>query len=389
MAGGDSLVGQAQITLFPSEHLFRSIPRRVGPAGAFVAGTVLYVVVPVVAASFDGTLFIARGLFSSENQYIYLLPALFATVAHYHRESAYLLDKLVARGVLTTAPNSTSHASTPADHAQHAQIARIVERVSASPLSRIGALIPFVIAILTPLMFLLNGADPAIRPGFVRAIVGDDRHAVGWLFAEDGIRPIAYYFSVVFHGVGMAVLAAWAFSHLRAARVLRQLFDEANGVRVNLRILHPDGCMGLGPVSELVRHCAVVLVLISLVVFLWTTGFLLVGDGFRALADPGFLTAWGCYVTFAPLLFFAPLVSARRQMWLLKERTLAALGQRIFATPDLEETVKWAGQYAPVQDARVWPFTVATVSSFVASLGGPLVITAISELVKGVVENVR
>jgi hypothetical protein len=92
---------------------------------------------------------------------------------------------------------------------------------------------------------------------------------------------------------------------------------------------------------------------------------------------------------FAPLLFFAPLASARRRMWILKEETLKTLGQKIqnASTSDPGALAALADTYKRTQEANVWPFTWTTLSSFIASLGIPLLVTLASELVARLIKG--
>jgi hypothetical protein len=50
---------------------------------------------------------------------------------------------------------------------------------------------------------------------------------------------------------------------------------------------------------------------------------------------------------------------------------------------DLAELKTIAEHHQLVEEAGVWPFDVRTVVSFAATLGGPLIVTLLTELMKG------
>jgi hypothetical protein len=289
----------------------------------------------------------------------------------------FLIPRLIARGVLAAPRDESGEA--PGDDL--ASVRRELASLARTWLGRIGRAVPLVVAAVVPALFLLNGASPEMRPPFIRALLGTDVHTPGWLFEQAGVRPVAVYFSLMLHGAGLAVLMAWAITHLRSARLLGRLLARDSVMRVRLRILHPDKCMGLQPISDMVRQSAIVLLLISLTLFLWSAGFLLGGPAEAILANSGFRVTWTCYLVFAPLLFIAPLASARRRMWDIKEETLARLARQIQERDGLETSKELSELYQGAQQASVWPFTWATLSSFVASLGIPLLITVATQIV--------
>lgn len=165
--------------------------------------------------------------------------------------------------------------------------------------------------------------------------------------------------------------------------------------------------MGLGPISDMVRMTAGVLIAISFVLFMWQVGVfypilgkpgtlysiwqskierLQTGQGTGLLNLPaiGTLAAWLGFCIFSPMLFFAPLTSASEQMRLKKERTLAELGIELTRKQSIEETETKSKHYRLVQQARVWPFNVKTIASFIAALGTPLLLTLVTEFLKAI-----
>ncbi len=355
-----------------------------GPALVLATAVIAYCLIPVVWAAQAGTLRGRTGLLVAENQYLPVVPALLALICYYYRETSFLFDKLMARGVLT---DGRSAATT------RARLAEVVDDTRRSAAGRLGAALPFVIGGLAAALFLTNGSPPASRWPLLRALVDPEPHSETWLFAAAGVRPVAWYFIPAFHGIALGAVAAWAFGHLRVARVLSRVLRGDAGLDVRLRCPHPDGCMGLSAIADLVNQTVLVLIAISLMLFLWTGGIAVAaapGDATtstlaaslaRLGANEGFVVAWSLYCGFAPLLFFTPLAVARQLMWRTKQETIAAAGMRVMALPPGPERTAADAAYRRIQRAPVWPFTWRTLSSFATSILLPLVLTVLSDIV--------
>ena len=161
-----------------------------------------------------------------------------------------------------------------------------------------------------------------------------------------------------------------------------------HGLRVQLRVPHPDSCMGLGPVAELVRHCVLILVTLSLLLFLWTGGATGTGDfvaRLRRLLEDDFAVPWSFYCFFSPILFFAPLAAARQRMWTAKQEALAAAGTQVMRTPVASEPQSPEVLFARIEGTSVWPFTWRTLSSFASAVLLPLLLAILTELLIRVV----
>lgn len=354
-----------------------------GPLAAFMVATLAYVIVPWIWAFSDGNLTEVSGgdaFLAPRMRYVFLLPFLFAAIANYYIESSSLLGKLVKRGIVRS---RSQPAGTSGDKDALQPLDDVVAGVREGRLARLAAPLPWVTGVVACVLFFINGNPKWSLFGFLK------EHTPDWLFSEAGIRPVAFYYVPAFLGVGLAIIVMWGMSHIRIARVLRALFRRKD-FEINLTLLHPDGCMGLGPIGDLTKSLVAVLVPLSAVLFVWSTGMRERAGAevvFSELLDPGILAAWVAYLLGAPLLFFLPLTTARAQMSELKERKLAALGRHLAEVDSVAVDGrivmddKIVSVYRRVQQAAVWPFTFRTVSSFVASFTTPVIIAALTQLV--------
>ena len=121
-----------------------------------------------------------EALMAPVNQYLPVSPFVLAAIAHYYRETHFLFDKLIARGVLT-------HASGDDVLTQEA-IGRIGHDLAGSWVGRLGSAAPYIVLVVTPLAVFINGLKP--------------HHSGNWLYMKGGgIKPIAWYFVPSFlHG---------------------------------------------------------------------------------------------------------------------------------------------------------------------------------------------
>lgn len=163
--------------------------------------------------------------------------------------------------------------------------------------------------------------------------------------------------------------------------------------------------MGLGPIGDMVKSVATVLIALSFLFLMWQTGeyYSHLAKGVTPLTSlrtnlagvqaggthtpdlpaAGMLLTWFAFCFFSPLVFFAPLTSAKQAMAALKRATLLELGANIVESPSIDHA-QLSKHYRQVQEARVWPFNVQTVGSFIATLGSPVVVTIVTEIVKQV-----
>jgi len=357
------------------------------PGLVFAGSIVIYLIVPILWSYSDGNLVghvvendvYVEGFLSARNSYVFALPFMFAAVINYYLNTTFVVDSLVSRGVLESICTGDLHKL----------FAKHRHRWKTNTLTAI----PAVVAIALFIWFLLNHSHSG--------------RSTTWLFYQkDAPRPIAYYYAAIVHGFAVYVLLSWGLLHFRASHKLHRIFKDKKRFRINLVVLHPDDCMGLGPISDMVRMTAGVLIAISFVLFMWQVGvfYPILGEpgtlysiwqsrierlqrdhhtDLLNLPGMGTLAAWLGYCVFSPILFFAPLTSAREQMQLKKERILAELGFELTreTTEDTETKFK---QYRLVQQARVWPFNVKTIASFIATLGTPLLLTLLTEFLKAI-----
>ena len=242
--------------------------RGIGPAKVFVLALFVYLIIPVLWVNSAGHLFnqtdttgqiVLGGFLAPDNSYLFFLPILLAVIFTYYFEACDTIQKLCNRGVLyiTREPEEGSesvsaqaHESDPGD-----VVGCLVDVVRATWWSRVLRWFLIGIGISIPVIFLINGTFLSER--------------VTWLFSKDGPRPTAFYFVTVLHGAGLYIIFGWVINHLRASYLLKTIFDQTTlpNMRVRLNVLHPDGCMGLGPVSDLTKAATLGLIGVSFVIF--------------------------------------------------------------------------------------------------------------------------
>jgi hypothetical protein len=356
-----------------------------GPGSVFAVSFILYILVPAVWATREGNLVghdDVDAFLASSNSYVFAIPFVLAAIAAYYRGTSDVLDRLME--------SKTLGRNTQLLHSTLAEAKR-------APWSRILSACSTAAAIVIPTLFLLNRNHLATET---------------WLFSSPSTpRPVAFYYVALFHGLFIYILASWTLLDLRASAVLRKIFKSKSGFTLKLVLLHPDDCMGLGPVEDMVNSVAIVLISLSFLFFMWQVGecysILTKGRGhsplrilhdhlvniqtgsetFLHLPAIGMLTAWFAFCVFSPLVFFAPLTSAEQAMAAIKRSSLAELGARIVDSSSVDQIHELSRYYRRVQKARVWPFNIKTVTSFFASLGSPAAVAILTEILKRILDR--
>lgn len=354
--------------------------RGVGPGIVFALALFAYVVVPGVWAYRDGNLVTHDGVdafLTTRTSYVFAIPVVFAGIFAYFQSTTDVVARLVASATLAGDEDAFE---------------QIVTNVHQSLGSRLMAAFVAVSAMALPILFLLNSAHPT---------------EVTWLFSNPHHpRPVAFFFAPAVHGGAIFVFGTWVLHHLRASFVLRRVMDQREGFAVRLTILHPDGCMGLGPVGDMVRSVSTVLIALGLVLFTWQAGSFysnVVSRNdpsplvtlFRDLAElqagkaptqtlpvVGVVLAWAAFGICAPLVFFLPLKSAKQAMQSLRTRTLNDLSRRVAREQGALDDKDLVRKYLEVHQARVWPFNVKTIATFVLTLASPIALTVLTEIAK-------
>ena len=371
-------------TALPSLHRSVAVLRLLrtpwlGPGILFSITFVAYVLIPAAWAFRDGNLVAHDGIdafLTARNSYVFAIPLVFAAITSYYRETSDVVARLIATRVVDGTP---------------AAYAAAVDAVQSAWWSRGLSVLFGLTGVVLPVTFLWNLEHAA---------------SVTWLFSTpDTPRPVALYFVPLFHGLGIFVFTTWVLHHLRASAILHRILRRESDFVVRLTILHPDDCMGLGPVGDMLKSVAAVLASLGLVFFTWQAGTFysnVVGPdpspvalvleylgkmqsggaptrGFRELT---MLTAWVAFTFFSPLVFFAPLSSAKEAMQSVKKDALLKLGARLVSVDGVIRDPALVRVFRRVQKARVWPFNVRTVASFVVTIVGPLALTIVTEIVK-------
>lgn len=364
----------------------------IGPGSVFVAAIVIYIVVPAVWSFVNGTFHTMElggrrleGFLQPINANLLALPFLYAFIFNYYRNARGVIKHLVDRGVLKPEDRSGGNDS---EDSGAILDTRTVRRVTYSCRSIFSS------AILIFAAFVL-----AVYP----IASGYTRDTFNWMFTGTGTRPLGVYFFIAFNGFGVYLMGGWALNHLRLSIGLRSLFrDKDAEERFKLATLHPDRCMGLGPVSDIAKSAALVLIAVSFWMFIWQTGayvgmegksrsfleemFRIFSVGIGAHASEGargfaWLAGWIAYLTLAPIVFFAPLSSLRDAMSRQKESDLSALSSELMKRDDTREFRKRRKVYRAMEKTKVWPFNIETMVSFMLSIMLPFVLTTLSEII--------
>lgn len=383
---------------YDADPLIKLIMRnpRFGPGFVFAVSVLVYLVVPTVWSFIDGTLMTrdvagttVYGFLQPINVNILVLPLLYAVIINYYRNSAGIILRLENRGILVAIAREASSTRTPrrwwtrawwkAGYWHHSRLGEVVRRIPAAL---------FILACAGLATYTINS--------------GYSRNDQNWMFSGTATRVLGYYFLIMFNGLGVYLMVGWALNHFRLARMLHKAFGSKSRYEIHLNTLHPDGFMGLAPVSETSQSAAVVLLVVSFWMFTWqigayvgaqhlNQGFLRemfrifeVGaadhlrEGARGLA---WLGSWVVYLALAPAAFFAPLSAVRQAMWTQKESDLASLSTKIIGINNYDIMKGHYEHYHTMAKVRVWPFNAETMISFALSFLSPLVLTVTAEMI--------
>ncbi len=167
---------------------------------------------------------------------------------------------------------------------------------------------------------------------------------------------------------------------------IRRMFHDDQEYVVELRLLHPDGVCGLGPITVLVFRLSVVIASLGLLSgAMVATGVFRLGFS-EAMKEPGHPLALLAFVVVAPLAFFLPLWPAHKKMRELKAGFLGelatqyescfhqmrdSLGQGRTDVEALDELKAIDRLYQQTQKIPIWPFDAATLRRFTVTVLTP------------------
>ncbi len=208
-----------------------------------------------------------------------------------------------------------------------------------------------------------------------------DSHPYGTVAGWMGI-PLTFFLMYIAGALVARICATFV--------ALRRLFQ----LKTNIQPLHPDGCGGLLPLGRVSMKLNVAVFVMGFVcaagvivnmtewrvpLFHWTNLLLIVG-----------------YVIGSSLIFFLPLLAAHQSMKKAKMQLLYSIHERIeslskqiiqdissateLPTAAIEEIENVRKVYDMAREMPVYPFNFRIVSSFIGSLGLPLVLVLIERL---------
>lgn len=168
---------------------------------------------------------------------------------------------------------------------------------------------------------------------------------------------------------------------------------------VDLKVLHPDGAGGLGPLGKFSVNVAYVIAAygIALVVILFAASYHVNGQFGAVTLTPGLFVLTLAYLSIAPLAFFAPIGSAHTAMETAKRAALLQISRQFesdFArmqallASDSDELKKIMEKIEHLEQIHaltarfpVWPFNTGNLVRFFSVISSPLLLWLISNII--------
>lgn len=237
-------------------------------------------------------------------------------------------------------------------------------------------------------------------------------HSTGCIAAEHdlGLSTITekcQMHSIQVHWAGwLNIPAAVLWFYMLAVGVLRVVVSyfvlkEFFNLGTNVQPLHPDGCGGLYPLGGLSMKLNIVVFAVGI----FTIVSLINNKNFLALSNPDIadslmvthpvnLLIIACYVVGAAVVYFLPLYAAHGSMYWAKYKTVKQINDRYEAIRENTKSVLSQGNddngaklnemvntienlrklHAVASSMPVYPFNLRIITSFLASIGPPIII---------------
>jgi len=170
-----------------------------------------------------------------------------------------------------------------------------------------------------------------------------------------------------------------------------ETFDESTEYlfEIDIQPLHPDGCCGLKPITDLCLKYNIILLLLGIYISLKYIDRIFIQEGFLLddIGNPIFIIA---YIFLAPLMFFLPLSSAHKRMSIAKVLHLKSIAKTLTSwtknstriTGEKMDNMSKLSDFYEKQKSRipVWPFDFKSMQSFVVTVLIPIFPTLLSFL---------
>ncbi len=272
---------------FLMEHL------RLGGFGVAVVTFAVLWVINVLINAFQGTLLPAQSfpnaLFSREwathlTSVPFLFPVLAATIFAMYRRIPMMFDDLINSGVIETNGETVTF------------FRKLQGRYKST-------LINALLAVF--MVFLAIGW----------AVVKSRQAFSDWTHVVPGQLTVSAWYWIVVGSASVYVLLHAAYTMLVTCAAIHHFFSKNSRFRVTLKLMHPDRCCGLRPISQFVLGMAMMLAIAGLMVGIYIVVSLRRLDTMQALVSQiGPLLCVIGYVVLAPTVFFAPLWPVHRLM---------------------------------------------------------------------------
>jgi hypothetical protein len=218
-----------------------------------------------------------------------------------------------------------------------------------------------------------------------------------WIHPTPGTLSVAGIYWIYVHAISGYV----AFRFLYAMGVviwgIRGIFRDGR-FGVSLKRLHPDGCLGLKPISLFAFRLSLVLCVVGLALAVMVSvGVYRRGGGLEVLiVEWGYCLAILSYVVIAPALFFLPLMPAHRHMEREKKQLLLSISRAFEDVFRRCESARFEGKELPADTEKlralehlydraqrmpVWPFSFGILTKFAVTVVVPVALPILSHLI--------
>lgn len=348
-----------------------------GPAGIFLIFFILFSVVTILLNLMQGTLWrtseMKSALFSLDwathwTSVPFLAPLLFGIVVVIYRRIPALFEELISTGVVIPLED-------------HQSFFRDLQ-------SRYESVFVNVLLLV------------ALAAGLVITVMVKNRQDFSdWTHIETGKLTIAAWYFYIACCVGGYVLARLAYSLFVTVGAIRRMFQPHSPFRVELKLMHPDQCCGLRPLSRWVLWISLLICVLGIMLaVLLITSYYRLGSVQEVIAQVGQPLSLVLYVILAPMAFFLPLLPVHRFMHETKKKFLLNLSKAFDRHyRELAETLEdenmpdmsACGQLKDIEEMYrhavsmpVWPFDLGTLSRFVLTVAVPLALPVVPALLQ-------
>lgn len=234
-------------------------------------------------------------------------------------------------------------------------------------------------------------------------IVKSRQDSSDWWHVVPGTLTWATWYFYAIWLLGAYVLLRLAYVLFVTFRTFRQMFQENDLFRVELRLMHPDRCCGLRPLSHFLLRVNATLGFLGLVCAIFIVASLYryggIAGTLQQIGQPLLLLI---YLGAVPIVFFLPLIPAHDLMRDTKHQFLHQLS-RVFDRRFREVSTRLsAGEiessemeglkaiedlYRYAERMPVWPFDFASLRRLFITLVVPILVPAVAVLVERIISS--